>query len=237
MRILCLTLLAAIVAATSASFPAAAAPGAPWPVVSLSASAAPSRLLPGATVTYTDALTNTGDVAGAGLRLTHALPIGFTYVAGSAGVYRDGILIGRTEPTIAGTTLRWSGLTVPPRRGDGFSGINTMVQDRCDSASIAWQLDHVRNLMGSGAWAKQLFYGITAAATAPQPCWIDYVNAAYDRDLKPVIRLEGIHGGSFWHKPQPDWPGNYTSIAQAFGRVVAGLPWRVRARVDHPDLE
>ena len=100
MRILCLTLLAAIVAATSASLPAAAAPGAPWPAVSLSASAAPSRLLPGATVTYTDALTNTGDVAGSGVRLTHTLPTGFTYVAGSAGIYRDGILIGRTEPTI-----------------------------------------------------------------------------------------------------------------------------------------
>ena len=96
-----------------------------------------------------------------------------------------------------------------------------MVQDRCDIGYIAWQLDHVRNLMGSGAWAKQLFYGITAATTAPQPCWIDYVNAAYDRGLKPVIRLAGVHGGSFWHKPQPDWPGNYTSIAQAFARVAA----------------
>ena len=115
---------------------------------------------------------------------------------------------------------------MPPRRGDGFSGINTMVQERCDSAYIAWQLDHVRSLMGSGAWVKQLFYGITAATTAPQPCWIDYVNAAYDRDLKPVIRLEGIHGNSFWYKPQPDGPGNYTSIAQAFARVAAQLPRR-----------
>ena len=237
MRVLCLALLAAIVAATPASLPAAAAPGAPWPAVSLSASAAPSRLLPGATVTYTDALTNTGDVAGSGVRLTHTLPTGFTYVAGSAGIYRDGILIGRTEPTIAGHTLSWSGLTVPPRRGDGFSGINTMVQERCDIGYITWQLDHVRNLMGSGAWAKQLFYGITAATTAPQPCWIDYVNAAYDRGLKPVIRLAGVHGGSFWHKPQPDGPGNYTSIAQAFARVAAQLPRRDWAHADHPALE
>ena len=80
--------------------------------------------------------------------------------------------------------------------------------------------------MGSGAWVKQLFYGISAATTAPQPCWIDYVNAAYDRGLKPVIRLAGVHGGSFWHKPQPDGPGNYTSVAQAFARVAAQLPWR-----------
>ena len=226
MRILCRTLLVAIVATMSAPSPAAAAPNVPWPAVSLSASAAPSRLPPGATVTYIDALTNTGDVTGEAVRLTHALPTGFTYVAGSAGIYRDGILISRTEPTIAGRTLSWSGLTVPPRRGDGFFGINTMVQEHCDIGYIVWQLDHVRNLMGSGAWAKQLFYGITAATTAPQPCWIDYVNAAYDRGLKPVIRLAGAHGSSFWHKPQPDWPGNYTSIAQGFSRVAAGLPRR-----------
>ena len=79
----------------SAPLSAAAAPGAPWPAVTLSASAKPSQAPPGATVTYTDALTNTGDVAGSGIRLTHALPTGFTYVAGSAGIYRDGILIGR----------------------------------------------------------------------------------------------------------------------------------------------
>jgi uncharacterized repeat protein (TIGR01451 family) len=226
LRILRLTLLVAIAATMSAPLSAAAGPGAPWPAVTLSASAKPSQAPPGATVTYTDALTNTGDVAGSGIRLTHALPTGFTYVAGSAGIYRDGILIDRSEPTVAGGTLTWSGLTVPPRRGDGFSGINTMVQERCDSAYIAWQLDHVRSLMGSGAWVKQLFYGITAVTTAPQPCWIDYVNAAYDRDLKPVIRLEGIHGNSFWYKPQPDGPGNYTSIAQAFARVAAQLPRR-----------
>ena len=88
--------------------------------MSFSASASPSRLPPDATVTYSDTLTNTGDVTGSGVRLTHTLPTGFTYVAGSTGIYRDGILIGRTEPTIAGHTLSWSGLTVPPRRGDGL---------------------------------------------------------------------------------------------------------------------
>jgi uncharacterized repeat protein (TIGR01451 family) len=134
MRLLRLALLAAIVAATPASLPAVAAPGAPWPVVSLSASAAWRRLLPGATVTYTDALTNTGDVAGMGVRLTHMLPAGFTCIAGSTGIYRDGILIGRPDPSIAGRTLSWSGLTTPPRRGDTYFGIYTIVQERCDSA-------------------------------------------------------------------------------------------------------
>jgi uncharacterized repeat protein (TIGR01451 family) len=226
MRILCLALVVAIVTAPPAPLPATAAPGAPWPTVSLSASAEPSRLPPGATVTYTDALTNTGDVAGSNVRLAHTLPAGFTYIAGTAGIYRDGILINRTEPAVSGRTLNWSGLIVPPRRREGFFGMNTMVQDRCDIGYIARQLDHVRSLMGDGAWAKQLFYGIAATTTAPQPCWIDYVNAAYDRGLKPVIRLAGVHGGAFWHQPQADAPGDYTSSAQAFARVVSGLPRR-----------
>ena len=135
MRLLCLALLVAIVAATPASLPAAAAPGAPRPAVSLSASASPSRLPPGVTVMYTDALTNTGDVAGSGVRLTHVLPTGFTYVAGSARIYRDGTLIGRTEPTIAGHTLSWSGLTAPPCRSDTYFAINTMVQDAATAAT------------------------------------------------------------------------------------------------------
>ena len=167
MRILCLTLLVAIVASMSAPLPAAATPNVPWPTVSLSASAAPSRLPPGATVTYTDALTNTGDGAGSGVRLAHTLPEGFAYITGSASIYRDDILISRTEPAVSGRTLNWSGLIVPPRRREGFFGINTMVQDRCDIGYIARQLDHVRSLMGDGAWAKQLFYGIAATTTAP----------------------------------------------------------------------
>ena len=97
MRIFCLTLLVAIVATMSAPLPTAAASDIPWPAVSLSASAAPSRLPPGTAVTYTDTLTNAGDVAGMGVRLTHTLPDGFTYIAGTTGIYRDGILIGRTE--------------------------------------------------------------------------------------------------------------------------------------------
>jgi hypothetical protein len=80
--------------------------------------------------------------------------------------------------------------------------------------------------MGYGAWVKQLFYGITPQTQGPHICWVDFVNAAYDRGLKPVIRLQGEHGGSFWHKPHADWPGNYSSIAWAFQRVVAGLPRR-----------
>ncbi len=210
----------------TANATAAAAPDVGWPVVSLSASVSPNTVAPGGTVTYSDVLTNSGDVAGLDVSLAHTLPAGFSYVSGSARIYRDGIQISTANPAIAGRTLAWSSLAVPARRGDSFYGINTMIQERCNVNYAVWQLDHARNLMGYGAWVKQLFYNITLSTNDPQPCWVDYINAAYDRGLKPVIRLAGENGGSYWRKPQPDWPGNYTGIAQAFARVVAKLPRR-----------
>jgi|GEM_PF-881626 len=221
-RLLWLILLCAALPVASA----VAAPDVPYPVVSLSAGVSPSQVLTGGIVTYRDVLTNSGDVAGTDVRLAHTLPAGFSYVSGSARIYRDGILISSANPGIAGRTLTWTGMAAPARRGDSFYGINTMIQERCNITYAAWQLNHARNLMGYSAWVKQLFYGITAATDGPTSCWVDFVNAAYDRGLKPVIRLQGVHGGSFWHKPQADAPGNYTSIAQAFARVASRLPRR-----------
>ncbi len=221
-----LTFLLVVLALLPTAPAAAVSPDVQWPVVSLSAGVSPSTLAAGGVVTYSDTLTNSGDVAGLDVRLAHTLPSGFSYVAGSARIYRDGIQIGTAAPSVSSQTLTWSGLAAPAGRGDSFYGINTMVQERCNIGYSRWQLDHTRDLMSYSAWAKQLFYGITAASNDPNPCWIDFINAAYDRSLKPVIRLEGLHGGSFWHKPQPDWPGNYASVAQGFARVVAKLPRR-----------
>ena len=206
--------------------PISAAPDIPYPVVTLGASVSPSSVLPGGAVTYSDVLTNAGDVAGADVVLTHTLPTGFSYISGSARIYRDGILISSAGPTVSGRSLTWSGLALAARRGDSFYGMNTMVQERCEIGYSQWQLDHVRNLMGYHAWAKQLFYGITANTPGPNACWVDFVNAAYDRGLKPVIRLAGVQGGAYWSKPPADSAGNYASIAAAFGRVVAQLPRR-----------
>ena len=113
---------------------------------------------------------------------------------------------------------------MPARRGDSFYGINTFVQENCNINTITWQLDRARELMGYHALSKQFFYGITNNTGGPESCWLDYVNAAYDRGLNVLLRLQGPHDGANWVEPQADSPGNYSSAAQAFRRVVAGRP-------------
>ncbi len=200
--------------------------GLPWPVVSMGAEAAPSWISSRGLVYYTVTMTNNGDVPATGVVLHATLPLGFTYRRGSTRIYRNHALVSTANPQIDGRHLTWSGLQAPERRGDSFYGINTFVQDQCVSNTIFWQLDRMRWLMGYHAWAKQLFYGITPDTRRPKYCWYDFVNAAYDRGLQPVVRLQGVRGGTGWLAPPANWPGNYQSMAEAFKRVVAGLPRR-----------
>jgi uncharacterized repeat protein (TIGR01451 family) len=146
---------------------AVAAPEVPWPVVTLSKSVSPSSTDPGGTVTYTITLTNSGDVAAQGVTVVDTLPNGFGYQYGSSRVYANGILISSSNPNVSGRNLTWSNLSVPERRGDSFYGMHTFVQERCETWYFSWQLDRVRELMGYGAWVKQLFYGITPQTQGP----------------------------------------------------------------------
>ncbi|HIQ05525.1 MAG TPA: DUF11 domain-containing protein, partial [Anaerolineae bacterium] len=198
----------------------------PYPVVSLSKMVQPGQVRAGAQVTYEITLTNSGDVAATGLRVADTLPTGFTYVWGSTQVQLNGYLISTANPSVSGRNLTWGTFMLPGRRAGSFYGVNSFVQEACNPNYINWQLDRVRELMGWDAWVKQLFYGITASTSGPQPCWVDFVNAAYDRGLRPVLRLQGVHNGSCWEKPVADGPGNYSSIAAAFRRVVEQLPRR-----------
>ncbi len=200
--------------------------GLPWPVVNMGAEASPGWVSPGGIVTYLVTFTNNGDVPATGVSLHVTLPSGFTYRWGSARIYRNAALISTGNPQVSGRSLTWSGMQVPVRRGDSFYGINTFVQERCDTATIAWQLDRTRELMGYHALAKQLFYDITPDTSGPKSCWVDFVNAAYDRGLQPLVRLQGERGGTGWLAPPANWPGNYQSMADAFKRVVSGLPRR-----------
>jgi uncharacterized repeat protein (TIGR01451 family) len=193
--------------------------------LSLEAAVAPSAVLAGQPITYTITLRNTiTDISA--VSLEHLLPPGFTYVAGSTQILHNDTLVARTDPTVLTNTLTWPALTAPAARGTSHYGMHTFVQDRCEKDYYKMQLEHAREAMGPGSFVKQLFYGITTQTSGPQSCWVDFVNACYDRDLIPVVRLQGEHGGSGWNKPPATAPDDYTDIAAAYARVVSGLPRR-----------
>lgn len=188
----------------------------------VSPASAPSR----GRVTYTITLNNSAPDAAGNVEVIDFLPAGFSYVRGTSRIYSSNTLISSADPVLWGQTLSWRNLKMPAGRQGSYYGIHTFIQDRCDSDTINYQLDRALELMGPGAFVKQLFYYITPELPGPLSCWVDFVNRAYDRGLTPVVRLQGVHGGPYWLKPQPDAPGNYTTIAQAYKRVVAGLPKR-----------
>jgi uncharacterized repeat protein (TIGR01451 family) len=182
----------------------------------------------GGLVTYTIALSNSGQEELLDIAVTDKLPEGFTYVPGSTTVQIDEQVISKIDPTISGRDLTWGPFTVPSaiRVCDNPYGVHTYVQDLCLDQYIDFQLDRALDLVGAGGHVKQLLYPVTHSTSGPQQCWIEFVNGAYDHDLVPIVRIHGEWGGSYWIKPQADAPGDYTSIAEAYKRVVQGLPRR-----------
>ena len=194
--------------------------------VSLSLAVQPGTVRAGDEVVYTITAANAGDQDVLNMAISQVLPAGFNYRAGSTTVSLNGTRLGASEPTVSGRTLTWGGQRLLAARANSVYGMHTFFQDRCDNSYIDFQLDRVLQVGGPGAYVKQLLYWITPETPGPQSCWVHFVNAAYDRGLIPVVRLQGNHGGDAWIKPQPDSPGNYATIAQAYKRVVAGLPRR-----------
>jgi len=196
------------------------------PSISLFKSVTPDTVTAGNIVRYTITLVNQGNAAGRNVQVVDTLPPGFSYLPGSTVLRSNGIVLSAEDPTIDGRTITWEALQVPPARVGSFYGMHTFVQDKCKRGYIEYQLERVQELMGPGAYVKQLFYYITPDLPGPLSCWVDFVNEAYDRGLIPIIRLQGTHSGDYWIKPTPDAPGDYTTIANAFRRVVEGLPRR-----------
>jgi DNA-binding beta-propeller fold protein YncE len=186
-------------------------------------------VMPGDEVTYQIRLLNwTDSFTGSG-SITHTLPAGFDYVPDSALVTVGGWPITRTEPLSQSGTLAWGPFRL---LATGYAdhnpyGVHTFVQDLCLTPFIDMQLDQALQLVGSGGYVTQLFYRITAAKTGPDACAVYFVNAAYDRNLVPILRLEGEWNSvGFWEQPDPGPDGDYSEIAAAFARYVAGLPRR-----------
>jgi hypothetical protein len=184
---------------------------------------------PGDEVTYQIRLLNWTDSFTASGSITHTLPVGFDYVPDSAMVTVGGWPITRTEPISQNGMLYWGPFRLP---ATGYAdhnpyGVHTFVQDLCLTPFIDLQLDQALQLVGSGGYVTQLFYRITAATTGPDACAVYFVNAAYDRNLVPILRLGGEWNSvGFWERPDPGPDGDYSEIATAFARYVAGLPRR-----------
>lgn len=200
--------------------------GADDPGLELLVSVEPTTVQVGQTLDYSITLRNSNAGAMSDATVRHVLAEGFTYVAGSTEISYNHTPISASDPVVSGGSLSWPGLDVPAGRGTSLAGMHTFVQDRCSKSYIEYQLDRVSELMEPNAFAKQLFYGITKETTGPLACWADFVNACYDRGLLPVVRLQGRYGGPNWIKPQATAPGDYSEIAQAYARVVNGLPKR-----------
>lgn len=198
----------------------------PAPGLELAASVNPPAVETGDQVTY--AITVRNPSWSTTIRITHVLPSGFTYIPGSTQVLSSQTILPVGDPVVTGSTLTWSGAILPRGRNTSFYGMHTFVQDRWDRTDE--QLDRVVELMGrsgsgANAYAKQIFYGITRDTQGPLQQWIDFVNRCYDRNLIPVVRLEGPSGNP-WPKPPADSNGGYEGIAQAFAHVVSKLPQR-----------
>ncbi len=197
------------------------------PEIGLAAHAQPMAEV-GGPVSYSVTLGNWGFGEAANVVVTHTLPAGFSYQAGSTGVKLDGEGISSADPDVDGQRLTWGPFALPAATGifDNHYGIHTFVQDLCVESYVDFQLDRALELADMGGHVTQLLYPVTPSSTGPHPCWVYFVNGAYDRNLVPIVRLQGVWGGDYWVKPEPDSPGDYTSIAQAYKRVVQGLPRR-----------
>lgn len=206
---------------------AAAQPLTMAPDVSITAQSS-SLVEVGGSVTYTITLSNSRLEELLDVAVTDKLPEGFTYVPGSTTVQIDEQVISKADPAISGREITWGPFTAPSATQvyDNPYGIHTYVQDLCLDQYIDFQLDKALALVGAGGHVKQLLYPVTNSTSGPQQCWVEFVNGAYDRDLVPIVRIQGEWSGTGWIKPQADAPGDYASIAAAYKRVVQGLPRR-----------
>lgn len=127
-----------------------------------------------------------------------------------------------TGPATASGQQRQSYYDLPRN----YYGAHLLVQDGKPGSHGDKNLRWARYLVGRWGHAKTMFTDITTETRGPRPGWVDYVNRCYELELVPFIRLAGVYDGgrSYWVRPEPDAPGDYTSLARAFKRVVEGLP-------------
>ncbi len=192
------------------------------PVISVAGSATYAE--PGTeTHYYLELLNHTDEIVYDGV-LTMTLPPGFTYVPGSTLVRGEGWPLENAEPVVNGQTLTWGPYNLPAAGITAHNpyGIHTLMHD----CQPGLHLDGAKTLVGNGGYVKQMFYGLDTATTGPSDCAVNFVNEAYARNLIPILRLQGHFVNGVWQKPSAGPDGDYSEIAQAYARYVAGLPRR-----------
>ena len=111
--------------------------------------------------------------------------------------------------------------TVPPPPANRF-GIGLV------GPGDAADLDRAADLAGPGGFVKLIFPGVTRDTAGPDASWAEAIRLAYERDLVPVVRI-GPPWGDNDVRNDADAGSNYlryTALADAYRRVVAGLPLR-----------
>ncbi|MBE7555186.1 MAG: hypothetical protein HS126_29400 [Anaerolineales bacterium] len=194
------------------------------PILSVAGTA--TQTYPGSETTYyLELLNNTDQIVYDGV-LSATLPAGFTYIPGSTIVLGEGWPLEQREPRVNGQTLTWGAYHLPSAGNKLHNpyGIHTLMNDCRETPAL--HLDGARELIGNGGYVTQLFYGIDANTSGPDPCAVSFVLEAYARNLIPILRLQGRSVNGVWQAPAPGPSGDYAPIAQAFARYVAGLPRR-----------
>lgn len=89
------------------------------------------------------------------------------------------------------------------------------------------QWDRAAELAGPGGHIKLIFAGVTTGMEAPQDDWVTAIREVYARDLVPVVRMGPAWGSMNIRDLSDDGRHlDYSSLAQAYASVVAGLPLR-----------
>lgn len=103
-------------------------------------------------------------------------------------------------------------------------GAHLLVDDALPGTRGYNHLRWARHLVGRWGYAKTLFMGIDSRTRGPASGWVDYVNACYEMEMIPLVRLAGKMKDGQWVAPEPDRPGDYGSLAKAIKQVVERLP-------------
>lgn len=103
-------------------------------------------------------------------------------------------------------------------------GVHLMIRDIRTDENIDRHTAWARRVCGPWGYVKIFEYGITPETQGPPESLVKLVNTLYERELIPVLRLGGVTAEGQWQRPVDTPDGSFGDVAEAFKRVVAGVP-------------